>query len=328
MAVYQVEPRLDAVERVARDAGGYLSSRQDAVIVIRVPRDRFDEAIARIEKLGDVTHRDIKAQDVTDEFVDLQARLKNAYAIRDRLTDLLSRAAVKDALEIEKELGRVTEEIERMEGKLKLLRDQIAFSTITVTFARWPPQDGARLVAPRAFPVAAGARPAVAARRAPVREGRHDSPPLRLPSRSSSRSSSPPPLRASVRREDRRPASSSSTTRSPTYDYRAIAPEGVVVAVRVVDTTSTGDLEFWTRATTLRMHQLDGYALLGTADVKSRDGIAGPRAPLRPRRGRQAVRLHAARLRREEARSSSSRRAARRTRWTATSRSSTGCRRR
>ncbi|HEY3822027.1 MAG TPA: DUF4349 domain-containing protein [Polyangiaceae bacterium] len=135
LAVFQVEPGLDAVERVAREVGGYLSSRQDNAITIRVPRDRFDDAIARIEKLGDVTHRDIKAQDVTDEFVDLQARLKNAYAVRDRLNELMSKAAVKEALEIEKELGRVTEEIERMEGKLKLLRDQMAFSTVTVTFA-------------------------------------------------------------------------------------------------------------------------------------------------------------------------------------------------
>jgi hypothetical protein len=134
MAVYQVDPGLDGVEKIARDLGGYLSSRQDAAVTVRVPRDQFDVAVARIEKLGDVTHRDIKAQDVTDEFVDVSARLKNAYAMRDRLTDLLSRAAAKDALDIEKELGRVTEEIERMEGRLKLLRDQIAFSTITVTF--------------------------------------------------------------------------------------------------------------------------------------------------------------------------------------------------
>jgi hypothetical protein len=140
MAVYQVEPGLDGVERVARELGGYLSARQDASVTIRVPRDRFDDAVARIEKLGDVTHRDIKAQDVTDEFVDVQARLKNAYAIRDRLADLLSRAAVKEALDIEKELGRVTEDIERMEGRLKLLRDQIAFSTITVTFTALTPQ--------------------------------------------------------------------------------------------------------------------------------------------------------------------------------------------
>jgi hypothetical protein len=135
LAVFQVEPGLNAVERLAREAGGYLSSRQDNAITIRVPRDRFQDAIDRIEKLGDVTHRDIKAQDVTDEFVDLQARLKNAYAIRDKLSELLARASVKEALEIEKELGRVTEDIERMEGKLKLLRDQIAFSTITVSFS-------------------------------------------------------------------------------------------------------------------------------------------------------------------------------------------------
>jgi hypothetical protein len=135
MAVYQVEPGLDGVEKVARACGGYLSSRQDTSITVRVPRDRFDDAVTRIEKLGDVTHRDIKAQDVTDEFVDLQARLKNAYAMRDRLTDLLAKAAVKEAIEIDKELGRITEEIERMEGKMKLLRDKMAFSTITVSFA-------------------------------------------------------------------------------------------------------------------------------------------------------------------------------------------------
>jgi len=61
----------------------------------------------------------------------------------------------------------------------------------------------------------------------------------------------------------------------PEYAYRAIAPEGVVMAVRVVDTNDRGDLEFWTRATTLRMRQLDGYALLGAGDVKTRDGIPG-----------------------------------------------------
>jgi hypothetical protein len=62
----------------------------------------------------------------------------------------------------------------------------------------------------------------------------------------------------------------------PRFDYRAIAPEGVVFGVRVVDIgEKKGDLAFWVRATTLRMHQLDGYALLGEADVKSRDGTPG-----------------------------------------------------
>ncbi|HEY8089864.1 MAG TPA: serine/threonine protein kinase [Polyangiaceae bacterium] len=61
----------------------------------------------------------------------------------------------------------------------------------------------------------------------------------------------------------------------PDYQYRAISPEGVVMGVRVVDVDKQGDLEFWTRATTLRIRELDGYALLGAADVKSRDGTPG-----------------------------------------------------
>jgi hypothetical protein len=61
----------------------------------------------------------------------------------------------------------------------------------------------------------------------------------------------------------------------PQYDYRALAPEGIVMAVRVVPIKDHGDLQFWARATTLRMRQLNGYALLAEADVKSRDGTPG-----------------------------------------------------
>src|SRR5262249_38961196 len=59
------------------------------------------------------------------------------------------------------------------------------------------------------------------------------------------------------------------------YAYRAIAPDGVVVAVRVIDTDDRGDLDTWTHAVVLRMQQVNGYALLGTSDVKSRDGTPG-----------------------------------------------------
>ena len=135
LAVYQVEIGLDRAEEVARSLGGYLASRGDHEIVIRVPRDRFREAMAQVERLGDVVHRDVKAIDVTDEFVDTESRLKNARVMRDRLQALLAKAAVKEAIEIEKELGRVTEQIEVLEGKLKGLSDRIAFSTLTVRYA-------------------------------------------------------------------------------------------------------------------------------------------------------------------------------------------------
>jgi hypothetical protein len=61
----------------------------------------------------------------------------------------------------------------------------------------------------------------------------------------------------------------------PDYDYRAMTPDGVVMGVRVVETEGRGDVDFWTRATVLRMRQLNGYALLGATDVKSKDGTPG-----------------------------------------------------
>lgn len=134
MAVYQVETGLASVEKIAKDMGGYLSLKKDREIVIRVPRARFEPSLAAIDKVGDVLHRDIQAQDVTDEFVDVEIRIKNARAMQARLKTLLERAAVKEALEIEKEMNRVTQELELLEGKLKLLKDKIAYSTITVHF--------------------------------------------------------------------------------------------------------------------------------------------------------------------------------------------------
>jgi hypothetical protein len=134
LAVFQVDKSLASVETLARQLGGYLAQRGDAQITVRVPRPRFDEAIARLEKLGDITHRNVSAEDVTDEYVDLELRLKNARAMRDQLAALLKGAIVKDAVEIEKELAKVTEVIEQIEGRLTVMRDKVGYSSITVSF--------------------------------------------------------------------------------------------------------------------------------------------------------------------------------------------------
>jgi hypothetical protein len=134
MAVSKVEESLATVERIARDQGGFLAVKHDREIVVRVPREKFEIAMAAIGKTGDVLHRDIQAQDVTEEVVDLEIRIKNAHAMQDRLKALLLKAPVKEAIEIEKELNRVTQELELLEGKIKVLKDKIAYSTITVAF--------------------------------------------------------------------------------------------------------------------------------------------------------------------------------------------------
>jgi hypothetical protein len=136
LAVYEVVPGLRAVEAIARELGGFLSRQSGGEITIRVPAARFDEALGRAESLGDVLHRQVAADDVTQEHQDLGIRIRNARATRDRLEALLARAAkVDEAIAIERELARVARELESLEGRLKFLADRIAFSTITVVFS-------------------------------------------------------------------------------------------------------------------------------------------------------------------------------------------------
>ncbi len=133
MVVEQLAPGLQAVRKIAEGSGGYLQSMDDNSISVRVPAGKFNAVLKQIEDLGSVINRRVKGQDVTEELHDLDVRLKNALQMRDRLSKLLDRAdKVEDALKIEVELGRVTETIERLKGTMKFLKDNVAFSTITV----------------------------------------------------------------------------------------------------------------------------------------------------------------------------------------------------
>lgn len=135
LAVFKVQENLKAVATVAREAGGYLSQQTDSSIVIRIPAAKFTPLLEEIEKLGDVLHRQVQARDVSEEFRDVQIRLRNAMQVRDRLAELLTRAQkVEESLQIERELERLTGEIERLKGRMQFLQDRIAFSTITVNF--------------------------------------------------------------------------------------------------------------------------------------------------------------------------------------------------
>lgn len=139
MAVFETDKTLDAAEKLAKDLGGYLVKREDRSITIRVPSAKFDGGMTEIVKLGDLLHREVSVQDVTDAFFDTQTRLRNAEIVRDRLEDLLKKAGkVEEALAVERELERVAGQIELMKGKLKLYRELIAFSTITLNLEARP----------------------------------------------------------------------------------------------------------------------------------------------------------------------------------------------
>jgi hypothetical protein len=135
LAVFEAKKAMDAAEKLARDSGGYLVRRNDRTITFRVPAGKFQGTLADVMKLGDVVHREVTARDVTEEFFDVQVRLQNLEAVRARFEDLLKRAQkVEEALAVERELERVAGQIEQLKGRLKLLKELVAFSTITVEF--------------------------------------------------------------------------------------------------------------------------------------------------------------------------------------------------
>lgn len=133
----------------ARAFNGYISSeneekRSDETsyqIVVRVPTDRFDQFLASATKgVSDFRERSIEIEDVTEDFLDHEARVKSKKEIEARYRQLLNKAStVKDILEIEKEMGEIRTEIEASEGRLKYLNDQVQFSTLRITFYKSTP---------------------------------------------------------------------------------------------------------------------------------------------------------------------------------------------
>lgn len=105
-------------------------------IVFKVLPKHLELVIGQIKALGDLRSENSSAQDVTGQYVDTQARLDNWRVVRERLIKMLDErlAKVTDVLEVERELARVTGEIEAMESRLKVLAQTTSFATVSVAF--------------------------------------------------------------------------------------------------------------------------------------------------------------------------------------------------
>lgn len=129
----RVVATLDRVIETATAMGGYLLRRTDNSVQVRVPSARFRESLRVVEDFGEVVHRSVSAQDVSEEYRDLEVRLQNLRAVRRRLEEFLARAgSMADALQVERELERITREIDTIEGRLRFLGTRVSFSLVTV----------------------------------------------------------------------------------------------------------------------------------------------------------------------------------------------------
>jgi hypothetical protein len=113
-------------------------------LVVRVPTENFQSFVDGIsEGVAYFDHRDISRQDVSEEFVDLEARLKAKRTLEDRYLELLKKANnVKEMLEIERELSNIREEIEAKQGRLQYLQTQVSMSTVHIEFYKTTAETG------------------------------------------------------------------------------------------------------------------------------------------------------------------------------------------
>ena len=108
--------------------------RRVSTITVRVPVETFDATLAALRNVGaEVIDEDIRSQDVTAQYTDLTARLRNATAAEQQLLDILARAqSVQDTIEVQRELTQVRERIEVLQGQLNVLTNQTTLATIVL----------------------------------------------------------------------------------------------------------------------------------------------------------------------------------------------------
>jgi hypothetical protein len=137
------QARSDALGRIVERSDGFISNsysyvtdtgRKRGEITIRVPKDAFLSVISEIEQLGTVQSKQTSGEDVTEEYIDLTARLNNSERQEQRLLEILELADdVEDILDVERELARVRGEIEQLTGRITYLDNRVELATISIS---------------------------------------------------------------------------------------------------------------------------------------------------------------------------------------------------
>ncbi|MDY6765182.1 MAG: DUF4349 domain-containing protein, partial [Halobacteria archaeon] len=153
LRVNDFDSTTEEITSTVESYGGFVSDTQEDLhtrgnqtwktgrLVLRVPSENFTDLLQFVKNQGTVLASETNAKDVTDRVVDLEARLKNLKAQRDRLRQLFERAnETEDILKIEERLSEVQGEIERTEAQLRSLKQQVAFSTLTVDISETQPE--------------------------------------------------------------------------------------------------------------------------------------------------------------------------------------------
>jgi hypothetical protein len=113
-------------------------------LLVRIPSKNFEDFITEISKgVGYFDTKEISSQDVTEEFIDIESRLKTKKVLESRYLELLKKAnKISEILEIEKQISEIREEIESKEGRLKYLNSQVSMSSVSIKFYKTQANNG------------------------------------------------------------------------------------------------------------------------------------------------------------------------------------------
>src|SRR5437870_9202686 len=133
-----------ATTRSEKQANGKLKGQ----IVVKVLPENLDRFLQKLRGLGELKNQTLGTEDITKAYFDTDARLKNARVMEQRLVEMLKRKSddINDLLQVEKELGRVREQIEQMQGELKFWDSQVQFATVTISLAEKDMEEPAKFL--------------------------------------------------------------------------------------------------------------------------------------------------------------------------------------
>lgn len=142
--VKEFAPAKEKLLKAVEEAGGYVAQAsaaetpnqpQRADLTVRVPVEKLQSVLEQVRGLGRVVHEQLSSEEVTAQVVDLEARLRNSRATEERLISVLEQRTgkVADILQVEREIARTREEIERMEAQRKNLVARVELATVAVT---------------------------------------------------------------------------------------------------------------------------------------------------------------------------------------------------
>lgn len=147
MVVKDVRASAAAIIKYAEGKGGFVVNSNiskeglapQAELTVRIPATEFDTGLGEVKQMGEVKSETVNGQDVTEEYVDLQAQVKNLRASESQFLEIMKRAVkIEDVLAVQRELTNIRGQIEGIEGRIKYLEQSAKLSSLTVYLSTDP----------------------------------------------------------------------------------------------------------------------------------------------------------------------------------------------